>query len=96
MVNDPTAPIALTPERIRAIGLARYGTPRFLAAMSRDTGISCRTLLRYSQRGTDKPLAVEKIEGLSQSANPSSAAAAAGRRGDADTVRPHPFDPYLL
>ena len=41
----------MTPADIHAIGLARYRTPRFLAAMSRDTGIPYRTLCRYSKQG---------------------------------------------
>ncbi len=54
----------MTPTEIREIGLARYGTPRFLAAMSRETSIPYRTLHRYAHDGTDKPLAVDAIRGL--------------------------------
>ena len=53
-----------TPAEIHAIGLARYGTPRFLAAMSRDTGIAYRTLHRYAREGTCKPMVVRSIRGL--------------------------------
>jgi hypothetical protein len=56
----------MIPSEIHAIGLARYGTTRFLAAMSRDTGIPYRTLCRYSKDGTDKPLAVRAIISLKQ------------------------------
>lgn len=55
----------MTPAEIHAIGLSRYGTTRFLAAMSRDTGIPYRTLQRYAKNGIKgKPLAVKAIRDL--------------------------------
>lgn len=57
----------MTPAEIRAIGLARYGTSRFIAPMSRDTGIPYRTLYRYSKEGIKgKPLAEKAIRSLKQ------------------------------
>ena len=55
----------MTPNEIDAIGISRYGTARFIAAMSRDSGIPYRTLYRYAQEGTDKALAIKAIQGLS-------------------------------
>jgi hypothetical protein len=54
----------MTPAEINEIGLARYGTSRFIAAMSEETRIPYRTLYRYSKEGTDKKLAVEAIKAL--------------------------------
>ena len=55
----------MTPAEIRTIGLARYGTSRFIAPMSRDTGIPYRTLHRYSKAGiVGKPLAEKAIRAL--------------------------------
>ena len=51
----------MTPAEIHNIGLARYGTARFIALMSRDTGIPYRTLYRYAKDGIDKPLAAAAI-----------------------------------
>lgn len=57
----------MTPAEIHAIGLARYGTTRFIAPMSRDTGIPYRTLHRYSKTGIEKkPLAVKAIRALGE------------------------------
>jgi len=55
----------MTSAEIHAIGLAFYGTSRFLAQMSRDTGIPYRTLCRYAKSGIEKkPLAEKAIRAL--------------------------------
>jgi hypothetical protein len=60
----------LTPQELHVVGLTRYGTPRYLAAMSRDTGIPYRTLLRYRNGESPiKPLASHRIRGLGKSSN---------------------------